>query len=129
MSTQAASHEHEVVARFLEERAATCDFDHAPIFYNDLAAQLGFPPVDQYWLSHPLCGIFDLLDREDVAANCPLRTSLVVSKERGLPGEGFFKTMATLRGYRRPATDSVEQMRLWTDELQRLLAYYSEATT
>jgi hypothetical protein len=123
------SHEHDIVADCLEQRAANHDFDRAPIFYNALAGQLGFPPVDQYWHSHPLCGIFDLLDREDVASNRPLRTALVVSKERGLPGEGFFKTMALLRGHRKPATDLTQQTQLWTDELIRLLAHYQTPAT
>lgn len=123
-----ASPEHDRVASFLEERA-TLHRNHAPIFYNDLANKLGLPPVDQYWLSHPLCGIFEQLDREDVAQGHPLRTSLVVSKERGLPGEGFFKTMALLRSSGSPATAFVQQMQLWTDELDKLLAHYTQPNT
>lgn len=123
MSTIAASHEYDIVASFLEKRA-TLDFNRAPIFYNDLASKLGFPPVDQYWVLHPFCGIFDQLDREDVSAGHPLRTALVISKERGLPGEGFFKTMSLLRGQKKPATKDTEQLRLWTEELQKLIAHY-----
>ena len=117
------------VATFLEHRATNLDFDRAPIFYNDLTLQLDLPPVDQYWMSHPLCKVFDLLDREDVGANRPLRTALVISKERNLPGEGFFKTMALLRNHRNPAKDSIAQMKLWADEVRRLLAYYSTSVT
>ena len=123
MNTPSSSHDHDTVARFLEQRA-TLDFNRAPIFYNDLACKLDFPAVDQYWMSHPFCGIFDQLDREDVSAGRPLRTALVVSKDRGLPGDGFFKTMALLRGNTKPATKDTEQMRLWTEELQRLVAHY-----
>ena len=123
MGTPSSSHDHDVVARFLEQRA-TLDFDHAPIFYNDMASKLNFPAVDEYWSSHPFCGIFDAMDREDVSAGLPLRTALVVSKERGLPGEGFFKTMALLRKRSKPVTNDMEQRRLWIEELQRLIAHY-----
>src|SRR5437763_8153561 len=84
---------------------------NAPIFYNDLASTLGFPPVDQFWTSHPLCRIFDDLDRDDVAHRRPIRTALVVSKERKLAGEGFYKTLALLRG-KSPATKRAPQTQL-----------------
>ena len=117
-----SQHDKDVVAAFLEKRASL-GRDRGPIFYNDCASTLGFPPVDQFWASHPLCGIFDALDREDVALRRPIRTALVVSKERGLPGKGFYSTLALLRGSS-PATKLPQQMQLWSDELDKLVAYY-----
>ncbi len=124
-----SSHDVDRVAAFLEARAKESHRDRAPIFYNQLATELDFPSVDQYWLSHPLCGIFETLDVQDVESGRPLRTALVVNKEFGLPGEGFFKTMARLRGARKPATDVVQRMTLWTEELDRLLKFYQHTTT
>jgi hypothetical protein len=122
-----SQHDKDIVARFLEDRARL-GRNRAPIFYNDLASTLDFPPVDQFWASHPLCRIFDDLDREDVAQRRPIRTALVVSKQRGLPGEGFYKTLALLRGSS-PATKLPQQMQLWSDELDKLVSYYSAQKT
>lgn len=117
-------HEIQLVANFLEGRAKTFTHDTAPISYGNLASELGFPKVDQNWLAHPFCGIFDALDMQDVEEKRPLRTALVYSLERNIPGEGFFKTIARLRGSNRPETDFLKQAQLWTQELNRLLDYY-----
>jgi hypothetical protein len=114
--------ELEEVARYLEQRARL-PRNEAPIFYNDLAAQFGFRTVDEHWLSHPLCAIFAALDADDQAHNRPFRTALVVSRERGLPGDGFFRTLEQLRDLN-PIRGDFEQMRVWRDEFDRLLAYY-----
>jgi hypothetical protein len=115
----------DVVARFLEQQAASNDRDHAPIFYNDLAATLDFPEVGEAWFAHPFCGIFDTLDIQDVDAGRPLRTALVVSKQYGVPGAGFFKTLLRLRPEVKQPKDDIQKSQLWSDELDRLLSYYS----
>jgi len=122
MVKENTQHDRDAVANFLENRAKL-GRDRALIFYNELASNLGFPPVDQFWASHPLCRIFDELDREDVEQSRPIRTALVVSKHRGVPGEGFFKTLALLRGST-PANKLPQQRQLWSKELDRVVAYY-----
>ncbi len=113
----------DAIARFLEQRARL-PRGQAPIFYNDLATEFGFPNVDDRWYAHPFCNIFGALDEDDQAHNRPFRTALVVSRERGVPGEGFFKMIQQLRGLRRPIAGDFEQMRVWREEFDRLLEHY-----
>ena len=96
------------IGPFLEERAR----QGAPIFYNDLAKPFGLPPVTEAWFSHPLCNVFATLDDADQAKGRPFRTALVVSRERGIPGEGFFKTLAELRGTPYPIRNEVGKLRI-----------------
>ena len=70
---------------FLEEHARQA----TPIFYNDLAKDFGLPPVGEFWSSHPFCDLFGSLDAQDYAQGRPFRTSLVVSRDKGIPGEGL----------------------------------------
>ena len=99
------------VAAFLEDRARRLSFDDVPIFYGDLAAHFGLPPVTEAWYTHPLCSIFDDLDIEDAKRGRPFRTVLVVSQEHSIPGPGFFKTVARLCPQRpQPKTD-LDKMR------------------
>src|SRR5437773_511663 len=84
------------VGRFLEERARKAGKE-AVIFYNDIAAHFAMPEVDERWQQHPLCKLFDVLDHEDARERRPFRTALVVSREKNMPGQGFFKTAASLR--------------------------------
>jgi hypothetical protein len=123
-SNHSASHDFDVVARFLEHRASTERRDGAHIFYNDLAAKLDFPEVGEAWFAHPFCGIFGALDIEDVDAERPLRTALVISKKHMVPGDGFFKTLLRLRPKQKPPKDDIQRIQLWSDELDRLLEYY-----
>src|SRR5258708_3202027 len=78
------------VGAFLEDRVRRLG-DSAPIFYNDLASQLSLPPVTDAWFAHPLCKIFGELDSQEARLGRPFRTALVISRERNMPGEGFFK--------------------------------------
>lgn len=121
--TDSSSHDHDTIGEFLEQRAMLPPND-APIFYNDLAAHFGLPPVDKFWASHPLCRIFDTLDREDAANDRPFRTALVVSRERGIPGQGFFNTLCELRHLPQNLKDEVKQRLVWTEEFYRLIAFY-----
>ncbi len=109
------------IGPFLEERAR----QGSPIFYNDLATLFGLPPVGEAWLAHPLCELFGSLDTQDHASGRPFRTALVVSREKSIPGEGFFKTLNALRGTRYPLRDDLEKIRLWKEEFDRLIAFYS----
>jgi hypothetical protein len=120
-----SSHDLDVVARFLEHRATTTPRDRAPIFYSELASKLNFPEVGEAWFAHPFCGIFDTLDIQDADDGHPLRTALVVSKQFGVPGDGFFKTLLRLRPHVKPPKDDMQRIRLWSDELDRLLSHYN----
>ena len=108
------------VGVFLEERAKQGE----PIFYSELARRFNLPPVTAAWNTHPLCEVFGSLDYQDQASGKPFRTALVVSKEKGVPGEGFFKTLSTLRGTPYPIRNELQKLQLWKEEFDRLASYY-----
>ena len=114
------------IGSFLEDRARRLDGE-APIFYSDLAAHFGLPPVTDAWFTHPLCDMFEQLDQEDERLERPFRTALVISKERSMPGAGFFKTIVRLRGLSHPPRTEHDKMRLYLDELNSLLSHYGHA--
>ena len=108
------------IGAFLEQRAR----EATPIFYNDLARGLGLPPVTDAWLSHPLCEIFDALDVDDHAHGRPFRTAMVVNRETSIPGEGFFKTVQSLRKITAPR-DPMKRIEFWKKEFDELVAFYA----
>jgi len=88
-----------------------------PIYYSDLAFKAGLRPMDGAWSAHPLCGIFEQLDRADYPA--PLRTTLVIAKETGQPGPGYFESLERLREKQIPKS---ERDAVWISQYQELLA-------
>jgi hypothetical protein len=110
------------VGAFLEERVHRLG-SNAPIFYGDLAAHLSLPPITDAWFTHPLCGIFEQLDVEDARLGRPFRTALVISRERSMPGQGFFKTYLRLHPHVSPPKTDHDKMRLYLDEVNRVLGY------
>jgi hypothetical protein len=108
------------IAEFLEEKARIGE----PIFYLDVVNR--FPdvgPLTPHWPSHPLSAIFGHLDDDDQARQRPYRTALVVSKERGKPGDGFFNAMADLRDI---TILKSEEDKVWLKEFNRLVGYYQK---
>ncbi|HYT89060.1 MAG TPA: hypothetical protein VEL76_10155, partial [Gemmataceae bacterium] len=79
------------IGRYLEQqlrakgRNAVMTYGELLEVFNDL------PEFTQSWASHPLCKMFGDLDIEDAFHNRPFRTAIVVSKDNGVPGGGFFK--------------------------------------
>jgi len=112
------------VAAFLEDRARQLSFDDVPIFYADLAAHFGLPPVTEAWHTHPLCGIFDDLDVEDSKRGSPFRTVLVVSQQHSIPGPGFFKTVARLCPQKQQPKTEIAKIRFFNNEVRSLLNHY-----
>lgn len=82
------------LARFLEDRAKR----KRTVYYSELVTQFGLPPLEGGWMGHPLERAFDALDKEDAAANRPFRTSMVISKDNNIPGNGYFKSLFDLKG-------------------------------
>jgi hypothetical protein len=92
------------VGLFLEEKAR----NRRTVYYSDIVAHFGLPPMDGLWASHPLSRIFEFLDREDAMSNRPFRSAVVISKKRDMPGNGFFEALERFRGIQ----TSNEQQRL-----------------
>ncbi len=108
------------VGRFLEERVRQHGTE-AVIFYNQLAAHFEMPEVDERWSRHPLCKLFGVLDEEDTSKGRPFRTVRVVSKDKNMPGQGFFNAVATLR-QPKPRLNAIQ---FFASELNALAAHYS----
>lgn len=88
-----------------------------PIYYSDLAYKAGLRPMDGAWSAHPLCAIFEMLDQADYPG--PLRTTLVIAKETGQPGPGYFETLERLRGKQ---ILKVEREAVWISQYKALIA-------
>lgn len=111
----------ELVA-FLEDlarrRAAT-------VTYSDIVRKFQLPELTEAWTAHPLARVFENLDAEDYEAKRPFRTTLVVlAKRPGIPGYGYYDSLARRRGVR--AKSRSDQFRVHRDELQALYDHYGE---
>ena len=87
------------------------------IHYSDIVQQYGLPPLDGAWSAHPLSQLFETLDQQDSLANRPFRTSVVVAKESGAPGNGFFEALNRLKGIQDPGTANAREA-IWLQEIQ-----------
>lgn len=102
--------------------------EKAFINYNDLASQFGLPPVDQYWLSHPLSMIFDVIDYEDHIKKRPLLTSLVINQNNS-PGDGYFKTAKKLGRFNGSLKCRSDKDQFFIDEFHRLVGYWKKVNS
>jgi len=105
------------LARFLEDKAKR----KRTVYYSELVTQFGLPPLDGAWIGHPLERAFDKLDREDAGAHRPFRTSLVVSKEKNMPGDGYFKSLSELKGIH--AKSEKQRLEAFLQELSAAMNY------
>lgn len=99
------------LAKFLEDKARR----KRTIYYSELATQFGLPPLDGAWVGHPLARAFDALDREDAEAGRPFRTSMVISREKNMPGDGYFKSLSQLKGVH--AKSEKQRLEVFSQEL------------
>lgn len=111
---------YEQLADSLEQKAR----DRKTVTYNELAAELGLPRVNNMFANHPFSDFFEQIDAVDSLERQPFRTALVVQKTSGRPGSGFFKSLSLLRGIE--ITQSSEEQ-IWQSEIDRLFTYYDPA--
>ena len=105
------------LARFLEDRARRTRTN----YYSELVEHLWLPPLEGAWVGHPLERAFDSLDREDAEKHRPFRTSMVISKEKNMPGDGYFKSLAELKGIR--AKSEKQRVEAFSNELSAAMTY------
>ncbi|MGE0357726.1 MAG: hypothetical protein AB7P08_12540 [Burkholderiales bacterium] len=105
------------LAKFLEDKARR----RRTIYYSELVAEFGLPPLDGAWVGHPLERAFDTLDREGADAKRPLRTSMVISKEKNMPGDGYFKALSELKGIN--AKSENQRLEVFSNELSATMNY------
>ena len=95
----------EITAR-LRQMAAAGD---SPIAYSDLGSSLS-PPIIPVNLSEFL----DAINRSEHRAGRGLLSTLVVNKETGIPGDGFFGLAEEL------GRDITDRRHCWENELRRV---------
>jgi hypothetical protein len=105
------------LANFLEDKARR----RRTIYYSDLVTQFGLASLDGAWVGHPLARAFDTLDREDAEAGRPFHTSVVISKEKNMPGDGYFKSLSELKGVH--AKSEKQRLEAFSQELSAAMNY------
>lgn len=105
------------IGQFLEQQAKK----NKSIFYSDLVAHFSLPPLEGAWLSHPLSEIFEVLDQQDANQNRPFRTSVVITKEGNMPGNGFFEALSRLKNIH--ATNDSQRMSVFTTEINNAFSH------
>jgi hypothetical protein len=93
--------------------------------YASLGLRLGLGKMDPASFQRYLARPFDEIDREDAADGRPFLTSVVVLKDEGRPGVGYYKSLYNMakRGNGRPSDD------LWVAEVNALFRLHSGLTS
>ncbi|NCC37001.1 MAG: hypothetical protein EOM24_34080, partial [Chloroflexia bacterium] len=94
VTNQSPQPDPELIGQFLEGVLRKKSFTT----YGDVVAQFGLIELNVAWKAHPLCNIFEFLDKQDAQAKRPFRTSAVISVANNLPGAGCFEALARLKG-------------------------------
>ena len=89
--------------------------DKGLIFYSDLVKRIKSCALEPY--GEPLATMLGEISTDEDAAGRGLLTAVVVRKEDGRPGRGFFDKLARDRGRVFPDTDSGRD-RFWIEELE-----------
>ena len=105
------------VGLFLEEQAGK----RCTVYYSDIVAHFGLPSLSIPWPYHPLSEIFEVLDQEDTMSNRPFRSAVVISKEREMPGNGFFEALERLRGIQ--TSNEQQRLEVFVRELEATFRY------
>lgn len=102
---------YQEIGKHLEYVASMADV----VTYGDLVKKFTDLPRELYpWPLHPLCAMFEELDVEDQRNGRPFRTSVVVTQETKMPGDGFFKMYELKRGQ---AISTSQRLSVWMSEL------------
>lgn len=89
--------------------------------YGAVCNAFGLPPLDGAWKAHPLCMIFDQIDRSDAEHSRPFKTAVVLSRAGGEVGAGFFEALEKYKGIR--ALNADAKLTVWNNELIGCYAY------
>jgi len=107
----------EDVASALEKHTADKRF----VTYNDFAAEVGLPPVNNLFKKSAMNLFFEQIDADDSNEQRPFRTAVVVQKATGRPGSGFYRSLESFRGITIPPS---EEEAAWEKEISHLQHYY-----
>lgn len=103
-------------ARTVREKLIAVAKHRDTIFYSEVARL-----ADLHVRSQALFNILDDIDRYEHAAQRPLLTAVVVRKQDGMSGQGFFKLATQLRLHR----EGEDRKRYWIWERDRVYAEWA----
>jgi hypothetical protein len=104
----------------LLERLQTIARERDTVYYSELAPLLGIDTGDPHFAAR-IGRILDEVNYAEHAAGRPLLSAVVISKDTGMPGEGFFTCARDLRRY-----TGRDDLAYWVEELRRVHDYWSE---
>ena len=90
------------------------------VTYGELVRAFNLPSLSSKWHLHPLCKLFDEIDRADAKNNRPFKTSIVVNESNNV-GAGFFTAYTNYKKI--PLVTALEKMKAWSDEVKAVHAY------
>ena len=108
----------EELAAALELRATL----RQTITYNNLAAELRLPLVNNMFSNHALSSFFEQIDWNDAEEQRPFRTAVVVQESSGRPRTCFYKSVEHHRGIHISESGQEE---FWNKEIADLFDYYT----
>ena len=88
-------------------------------FYSEIAPLLAIYTGDPYFGAR-VGRVLDDVNRAEHAAGRPLLSAVVIAKDTGMPGEGFFTCARNLKRYA-----GRDDLAYWVEELRRVHDYWS----
>lgn len=90
------------------------------VYYSEIAPLLGIDTGDPYFGAR-VGRVLDEVNHAEHAAGRPLLSAVVIAKDTGMPGEGFFTCARDLRRYA-----GRDDLAYWVEELRRVHDYWSK---
>jgi hypothetical protein len=93
------------------------------VTYGELVRAFNLPSLGSKWHLHPLCKLFDEIDRADANNNRPFKTSIVVNNNKKV-GAGFFTACINYKVPKvGPVLSEIDKDKLWLEEVRAVHAY------
>ncbi len=87
-------------------------------YYSETAPLIG---IDDPYFGVRIGRLLDAVNYAEHAAGRPLLSAVVIAKESGMPGEGFFTCARSLRRFAER-----DNLMYWAEELRRVHDYWSK---
>ncbi len=87
--------------------------------YSEVAPVAGVDTANPHFAA-VLGAMLDEINRVEAGNGRPLISAVVIGKETGMPGQGFFKCARDLRRY-----DGKDDLAYWLTELRQVFDYWS----
>ena len=111
--------EHAGIPSRLFEQLQKIARERDTAYYSEIAPLIGIDTGDPYFGAR-VGRVLDEVNHSEQAAGRPLLSAVVIAKETGMPGEGFFTCARNLRRYA-----GRDDLAYWVEELRRVHTYWS----